>query len=94
MKKSDLTSSDSADKLELGEAVVVAPRKEFKSTVWKNFMVINSSTTGHYCGSVHCMNCKSVLKHNKATSGTTHLSVHLQRCTKRAALVSKQPQIS
>ena len=84
MEKSDLTPSNIVDKLALVGAVALAPGKESKSTVWKNFALMNSSMTGHYCGSVQCMNCKSVFKHNKATRGNTHLSVHLERCTRAA----------
>ena len=58
-----------------------------KSDVWKHFTFLNFSkdhttAAGQYTGFVLCSFCKSALKHNRTTSGTTHLRDHVTHCLK------------
>ena len=55
------------------------PNTSGKSTVWQN-SYLNHIKTKDYIGHVISKTCKQALKHNKSTSGTTHLNDHLKRC--------------
>jgi len=67
-----------------------------KSLVWQNFsLLFDAIDSEKYLGYAMCQACKMLFKHDRAKSGTTHLSVHRQTC--KASIVesssgSKQPQ--
>ena len=44
---------------------------------------------GQYTGFVLCSFCKSALKHNRTTSGTTHLRDHVTHCLKNPSRPNK-----
>ena len=57
-----------------------------KSNVWKHFSLRFSSkeystAPGEYNGIVLCCLCKYPLKHNRITSGNTHLHDHVTHCS-------------
>ena len=65
-----------------------------KSDVWKHFTFLNFSkdhttAAGQYTGFVLCSFCKSALKHNRTTSGTTHLRDHVTHCLKNPSRPNK-----
>ena len=56
-----------------------------KSDVWNDFLLIYfgkdyAYNPGQYTGYVLCNYCKNALKHNKSTSGTSHLQDRLTHC--------------
>ena len=69
---------DLMQKLKTGEAV--AKSHSAKSIVWKTFYLVHESSSNVYTGYVQCQQCKTLFKHDKAKSGTTHLNLHLKRC--------------
>ena len=57
-----------------------------KSSVWTDFSFVYffkeyTSAPLQYTGYVLCCFCKNPLKHNRSTSGTTHLRDHLTHCS-------------
>ena len=56
------------------------PNNSGKSTVWQKFLYLNHIESKDCIGYVICKSCKQALKHNKSTSGTTHLNDRLKRC--------------
>ena len=57
-----------------------------KSTVWQKFLYLNHIESKDCVGYVICTTCKQAFKHNKSTSGTTHLNDHLKRCKYNAKI--------
>ena len=56
------------------------PNTSGKSTVWQKFLYLNHIESKDCIGYVIYKTCKQALKHNKSTSGTTHLNDHLKCC--------------
>ena len=52
------------------------PNTSRKSTVWQKFLYLNHIESKDCIGYVICKTCKQALKHNKSTSGRTHLNDH------------------
>ena len=65
------------------------PNTSGKSTVWQKFLYLNPIESKNCIGYVICKTCKQALKHNKSTSGTTHLNDHLKRCKYNAKISAK-----
>ena len=67
------------------------PDTSGKSTVWQKFlyMYLNYIENKDCIEYVICKTCKQALKHNKLTSGTTHLRDHLKRCKYNAKISLK-----
>ena len=65
------------------------PKTSEKSTVWQKFLYLNRIESKDCIGYVICKTCKQALKHNKLTSGTTHLNDYLKRCKYNAKISSK-----
>ena len=57
-----------------------------KSTVWQKFLYLNHIESEDCIGYVICTTCKQALKHNKLTSGTTHLNDNLKQCKYNAKI--------
>ena len=55
----------------------------------KIFIYVNHIESKDCIGYVICKTCKQALKHNKSTSGTTHLNDHLKRCKYNAKISPK-----
>ena len=55
------------------------PNTSGKSPVWQKFLYLNHIESKDCIGYVICKTCKQALKHNRSTSGTTHLNDHLKR---------------
>ena len=64
------------------------PNTSGKSTVWQKFY-LNYIESKDCIGYVICKTCKQALKHNKSSSGTTHLNDHLKRCKYNAKISPK-----
>ena len=60
-----------------------------KSRVWQKFLYLNHIESKDCIEYVICKTCKQALKHNKLTSGTTHLNDHLKRCKYNAKISPK-----
>ena len=56
------------------------PNTSGKSKVWQRFLYLNHIESKDCIEYVICKTCMQALKHNKSTSGTTHLNDHLKRC--------------
>ena len=54
------------------------PNTSRKSTGWQKILYLNHLESKDYIGYIICKTCKQALKHNKSTSGTTHLNDHLK----------------
>ena len=65
------------------------PNISGKSTVWQKFLYLNHIESKYCIGYVICETCKQTLKHNKSTSGTTHLNDRLKRCKYNAKISPK-----
>ena len=55
----------------------------------KKFLYLNHIESKDCIGYVICKTCKQALKHNKSTSGTTHLNDHLKQCKYDAKISPK-----
>ena len=51
-----------------------------RSDVWRDFSLVFEEAKGVYSGFVTCLNCSKSLKHDRKTSGTTHLRRHAAAC--------------
>ena len=75
----------------------VFAQKKVGSEVWKDFGHLCNRESEEYCGYVGFNCCLKLLKHDRATSGTTHLKEHFQSCRKNkssaAALVLQLPLV-
>ena len=60
-----------------------------KSTVWQKFLYLKHIESKNCIGYIICKTCKQALKHNKSTSGTTHLNDHLKQCKYNAKISPK-----
>ena len=60
-----------------------------KSIVWQKFLYLNHIESKDCIGYVISKTCKQALRHNKSTSGTTHLNDRLKRCKYNAKISSK-----
>ena len=72
-------SSNEVCKLLEDNKLLEIPNNSGKSTVWKNFLYLNHIESKDCIEYVICKTCKQAAKHNKSTSGTTHLNDHLKR---------------
>ena len=68
---------------------LVIPNTSGKSTVWQKFLYLNHIESKNCIGYVICKTFKQALKHNKSTSGTTHLNDHLKQCKYHAKISPK-----
>ena len=82
-------SSNKVCKLLEDNKLLEIPNTSGKSTVWKKFLYLNHIESKDFFGYVICKTCKQALKHNKSTSGTTHLNDHLKRCKYNAKISLK-----
>jgi len=57
-------------------------KKHARTSVWDQFHLVHSnhSESPYYAGYVKCVSCNSLMKHDLARSGTTHLQQHSNRC--------------
>ena len=60
----------------LGDGRVVGSKKKGQNAVWSNFELLCFKESGEFTGYVLCTTCKNPLKHDRSTSGTTHLKDH------------------
>ena len=60
----------------LGDGRVVGSKKVGQSVVWSNFELLFFKESGECTGCVLCITCRNPLKHDRSTSGTTHLNDH------------------
>ena len=60
-----------------------------ESTIWQKFLYLNHIESKDCVGYVISKTCKQAFKHNKSTSGTTHLNDHLKRCKYNAKISPK-----
>ena len=67
----------------LGDGRLVGNKREGQSAVWSNFKLLFFIESGEYTGYILCTPCKNPLKHDRSTSGTTHLKDHIKACTKK-----------
>ena len=68
-------SSNEVCKLLEDNKLLEIPNTYGKSTVWQKFLYLNHIESKDCIGYVIYKTCKQALKHNKSTSGTTHLMI-------------------
>ena len=73
-------SSNKVCKLLKENKLLEIPNTSGKSTVWQRFLCLNHIESKDCIGYVIRKTCMQALKHNKSTSGTTHLNNHLKHC--------------
>ena len=81
--------SDEVCKLLEDNKFLEIPNTSEKSTVWQKFLYLNHIESKDCIKYVICKTCKQALKHNKSTSGKTHLNDHLKRCKYNAKISPK-----
>ena len=73
--------------------VVGKQMTNIKSFVWQNFsLLFDAIDSEKYLDYAMCQVCKMLFKHDRAKSGTTHLSVHRQTC--KASIVESSSRNS
>ena len=82
-------SSNEVRKLLQDNKLLEIPNTSGKSTVWQKLLYLNHIESKDCIGYVICKTCKQALKHNKSTSGTTHLNDHLKQCKYNAKIFPK-----
>ena len=84
-------SSNEVCKLFEDNKLLEIPNTSGKSIVWQKFLYLSHIESKDCIGYryVICKTCKQALKHNKTTSGTTHLNNHLKRCKYNAKISFK-----
>ena len=96
-----LLNADAILKLLKEEKVYSKQASGVKSSVWNHFSLLYfsqdySNSPEQYTGYVLCKHCKKSLKHDRMTSGTTHLHEHFKiSCEKKPNKQKhQQPSIS
>lgn len=71
-------AGESSEECSSGSAIASCCTK--RSDVWQDCVEVYEPSTGIYAGAVMCKICNKQLKHDRNTSGTTHLRNHLRKC--------------